>query len=85
MRSFAKPPRIWLRYRSAVVQNKQSLYAPNSRPDKPPNEDQRANRKMSRYGANDQIEQPYPKCGYLKLKMRSTYGIGFIPLQISDD
>jgi len=40
---------------------------------------------MSRYGANDQIEQPYPKRGYLKLKMRSTYLIRFIPLQIGDD
>lgn len=40
---------------------------------------------MGCYSANDQIEQPYLKCSYLKLKMRSTYLVGFIPLQISDD
>jgi hypothetical protein len=83
--SLAKPPWIWLSYRLAFVQSQQSLYAPDYCPNKPPNEDQGADRKMGGYRANDQIEQPYPKRGYLKLKMRATQLVGFISLQISDD
>jgi hypothetical protein len=85
LRSFAKPPRIWRSYRPAFVQSKQSLYASNYCPNKPPNNDQCPDRKVRRYCTNDQIEQPYPKRGYLKLKMRATYLVGLIPLQISDD
>jgi hypothetical protein len=83
--SFAKPPRIWLSYRAAFVQSKQSLYASNYCPNKPPNDDQCADREMGSYRTNDQIEQPYPKRGYLKLKMRTGDLIGSVPLQISDD
>jgi hypothetical protein len=83
--SFAKPPRIWRSYRLAFVQRKQPFYASNYCPNKPPNYDQCSDRKVCRYRTNDQIEQPYPKRRYLKLKMRATYLIGFISLQISDD
>ena len=67
--SLTKPPRVWVTYRLAHVQGKETLYAPDDGPNDPPKQNQNTDCKMKCQKSQEKIQKTNPKCRYLKLEM----------------